>query len=133
MNVVFAFDDFRLIPARQLLLAGERPVRIGGRAFEILRILIEHSGEIVSTRELIDHVWPNTVVEESNLKVHIASLRRALGDTGTRQRYIATTVGRGYRFVGSVKRLDKNPPSHSPLHSAFPREHEPITFIELIL
>jgi len=84
----------RLIPERQLLLCGEVQVRIGGRALDILTALVERPGEIVSKRELLSRVWPNTFVEEGNLKVNMAALRRALREGPATAQYIATVVGR---------------------------------------
>jgi DNA-binding winged helix-turn-helix (wHTH) protein len=98
-----AFGPFRLLPAQQLLLEGDTPVRLGSRALEILIALVEHAGELVSKSELIARVWPSTVVEENNLKVHIAALRRTLGDGQPGRRYLATVPGRGYRFVAPVE------------------------------
>jgi predicted ATPase/DNA-binding winged helix-turn-helix (wHTH) protein len=97
-----SFGPFRLLPAQQLLLEGENPVRLGSRAMEILIALVERAGELVSKNELMARVWPNTVVEENNLKVHIAALRRTLGDGQPGRRYVATVPGRGYRFVAQV-------------------------------
>src|SRR6266446_7114978 len=94
----FSFGPFRLLPAQQRLLEGETPVRLGSRALEILTAPVERPGELVSKDELIARVWPNTVVEESNLKVNVAALRRALGDGAPGRRYIVTVSGRGYRF-----------------------------------
>ena len=99
----FAFGPFVLVPERQLLLHGDAPVRIGGRALDILTALVEHAGEIVSKRELIARAWPNRLVDEGNLKVNMAALRRLLGEGPGAPRYIATIVGRGYRFVASVQ------------------------------
>jgi DNA-binding winged helix-turn-helix (wHTH) protein len=92
-----AFGPFRLLPTRRLLLEGEKPVRLGSRAFDILVALVERAGELVSKDELMARVWPNTFVEESNLKVQVAGLRRVLGDRRGSNRYVATTSGRGYR------------------------------------
>src|SRR5919198_618315 len=64
----FAFGPFTLVPARQLLLRGDSPVRIGGRALDLLTALVERPGELVSKRELMARAWPNIVVDESNLK-----------------------------------------------------------------
>ena len=97
------FGPFRLLPAQQLLLEGERPVRLGSRALEILIVLVERAGELVSKSELMARVWPNTVVEENNLKVHVSALRRSLGDGQPGRRYLATIPGRGYRFVAPVE------------------------------
>jgi predicted ATPase/DNA-binding winged helix-turn-helix (wHTH) protein len=99
----FSFGPFRLLPAQQLLLEGEIPVRLGSRAFEILTALVECPGELVSKGALMARVWPRTIVEESNLKVHVAALRRALGDGRPGHRYVATVPGRGYRFVARVE------------------------------
>ena len=98
----FSFGSFRFFPARQLLLEGETPVRLGSRALEILAGLVERPGELVSRDELVARVWPNTVVEESNLKVNVCALRRASGEGQPGRRYIATVSGRGYRFVAPI-------------------------------
>src|SRR5262249_37458890 len=71
---VASFGPFRLFPAQQLLLEGETPVRVGARALEILNVLVERAGELVSKKELMTRVWANIVVEESNLKVQVAAL-----------------------------------------------------------
>ena len=96
------FGSFRLLPTRRVLLEGEKPVRLGSRAFDILLALVERGGELVSKDELMARVWPNTFVEEGNLKVQVAGLRRALGDSRGSDRYLVTIPGRGYRFVAPV-------------------------------
>jgi predicted ATPase len=98
------FGPFRLLPARRLLLKADQPVRLGSRALEILIALVERAGELVSKDELMARVWPNLFVEENNLKVQVAGLRRALGDRRGSNRYLATISGRGYRFVAPVTR-----------------------------
>lgn len=99
----YSFGPFTLVPERQLLLRNDAPIRIGGRALDILTALVERPGEIFSKRELMSRVWPNTVVDEGNLKVNVAALRRTLGDGGPDDaRYIATITGRGYRFIAPV-------------------------------
>src|SRR5271155_1479534 len=97
-----AFGPFHLFPAQQILLEADKPVRLGSRALEILGALVERPGEMVSKRELVARVWPNTVVEEANLKVHIAALRKALGDGRNGNRYLVNVPGRGYKFVAPV-------------------------------
>ncbi|MCP3709280.1 helix-turn-helix transcriptional regulator [Paraburkholderia sp. CNPSo 3274] len=101
----FLFGSFELIPAQRMLFNGGCAVRVGNRALEILVALVERCGELVTKQELIARAWPNTVVEESNLKVQIAALRKALGEGPHDQHYLATVVGRGYRFVAPVKRV----------------------------
>jgi DNA-binding winged helix-turn-helix (wHTH) protein len=84
-------------------MEGKAQVRIGSRALEILAALIERPGELVSKGELLSRAWPSTFVEESNLKVNVAALRRTLGERPGGARYIATVSGRGYRFVSPVE------------------------------
>ena len=103
VDSVFEFGRFTLMPARRLLLAGESRVRIGSRALELLAALVERAGEVVTRQELISRAWPKSVVDESNLKVQIAALRKALGETNHSQRYLATVKGQGYRFVAPVE------------------------------
>ncbi|WP_342241131.1 ATP-binding protein [Inquilinus sp. OTU3971] len=99
----FTFGPFVLIPERQLLLQGEAPVRVGGRALDILTALVERPGELVGKRELMARAWPNIIVDEGNLKANMAALRRALGDGVGAAHYIATVTGRGYRFIAPVR------------------------------
>lgn len=101
----FAFGPFVLVPERQLLLRDDKPVRIGGRALDLLCALVERPGELVSKSELLALVWPDSKVDESNLKVNMAALRRALDEGPTAPQFIATVVGRGYRFVAPVRIL----------------------------
>ena len=98
-----SFGPFRLLPAQFLLLEGNRPVRLGSRALEILIMLIERRGELVSKQELTARVWPKLFVDASNLTVHMSALRRALRDGQDGNRFIINIVGRGYRFVASVE------------------------------
>ena len=96
------FGSFQLLPRQRLLFNAGKRVPIGSRAFDILMLLIERAGEVVTKEEIMIHAWPRTIVEETNLRVHIAGLRRALGDDQTTSRYLSNVIGRGYSFVGSV-------------------------------
>ena len=107
----YAFGPFRLMPERQLLVRGEMPIRIGSRALDILGVLVDRAGEVVSKRELLSRVWPDMVVEEGNLKANIAVLRRALGDESGKAKFIATATGRGYRFIAPVQTSDAARPA----------------------
>ena len=89
-------------PNQRLLTKAGREVRVGSRALDILISLLEHPGRLVTRRELMERVWPDTVVVEANLNVNIAALRRALGDGQDGNRYLVTIPGRGYGFVASV-------------------------------
>jgi predicted ATPase/DNA-binding winged helix-turn-helix (wHTH) protein len=104
-----AFGPFRILPAQLLLLEGEIPVRLGSRAFDILIALVERAGGIVEKNELIARIWPNTFVDENTLRVHVAGLRRALGDGQPGRRYVTAVPGRGYRFVAPVDITDAGP------------------------
>lgn len=113
-----SFGPFRLIAAQRLLLEGDKPVRLGSRAFDILTALVERAGEVVSKEELIARVWPATFVEEANLKIQVNALRRALGDGQGDNRYVATVIGRGYTFVAPIRKgkplLASLPPKTAP-------------------
>jgi DNA-binding winged helix-turn-helix (wHTH) protein len=97
------FGPYRLVEAQRLLLKGDKSVRLGGRAFDILTVLVECAGQVVDKEKLIARVWPSTFVDEANLKIQISALRRALGDGQGDHRYIVTVVGRGYNFVAPIR------------------------------
>src|SRR5580704_18316423 len=99
----YEFGQFRLDPARKILLRDGVPVTLTSKAFEMLQILIERSEKVVSKDELMQALWPDSFVEESNLTQHISVLRRALGETPQDRRYILTFPGRGYRFAENVR------------------------------
>jgi predicted ATPase/DNA-binding winged helix-turn-helix (wHTH) protein len=103
-NPAIFFGPFRLLTEQRLLLEGDLPVRLGSRAFDILVVLVEHAGEVVDKEQLIARAWPQTFVEEANLKIQMSALRRALGDGQGGKRYVATVPGCGYKFVASVRR-----------------------------
>ncbi len=100
------------------------PIAVGRRALDLLGILVERPGDLVSRNEIIDAVWPETTVEDSNLNVQIAALRRILDDGRAESSCIQTVSGRGYRFVGPVTRVEP-----APSHSGTGRPHGPSTVI----
>ena len=100
----FAFGAFRLIPAQRLLLDDDKPLRLGSRALDVLITLVEGAGETIHKDRLIAGAWPDTIVDDGALRVHIAALRKALGDGRAGRRYIANNPGRGYTFVAPVTR-----------------------------
>jgi predicted ATPase/DNA-binding winged helix-turn-helix (wHTH) protein len=101
-GLAISFGPYRLLAAQRLLLEGDKPVRLGSRAFDILTALVERAGEVVGKEELIARAWPQTFVEDSNLKIQVSALRRALGDGQGGHRYVVTVPGRGYNFVSPV-------------------------------
>jgi len=100
---VLRFGPYTFHVRQRLVLEGEQPLRMGGRAMDILQVLLKHAGRVVSKEQLIAQVWPTSIVEEINLRVHIAALRRALGDGTKGQRYIVHVAQCGYRFVAPVE------------------------------
>jgi len=101
MDTCYRFHHYRLLPQRRALLAGEgedQPVKLGGRAFDMLLALVERRDRVVGKHELLDLVWPGLVVEENNLQVQVLALRKLLGHGA-----IATIPGRGYRFTLPVQ------------------------------
>src|SRR6516225_1166378 len=98
-----SFGPFRLLRTQFLLLEGDKPAPVGSRALEILIVLLERPGELVSKQELMARVWPNVFVEPANLTVHISKLRRTLRDGREGNRFIINIPGRGYSFVAPVE------------------------------
>src|ERR1700730_11623776 len=96
----FRFGRYHLIPDRRALLVDGNDIPVRSRAFDILVTLVEWRDRGVSKDELLDRVWGGRIVEEGNLSVHIASLRKLLGAG-----FIATLPGRGYRFVAPVEEV----------------------------
>ena len=102
---IYSFNNFRLdVPNRQLLRDG-RPVPLPAKAFDML-VLLENGGRLVGKDELFSRVWPDQIVEESNLTVQVSAIRRALGDNKDNPHYIVTVPGHGYRFRSDVLRVD---------------------------
>lgn len=125
-ELTFSFGPFRLVPGRQLLLLDERPVKLGGRAFELLRQLVHRRGELVSKNELMAAAWPGMFVHDSNLKVNMWSLRRSLGDTQIEPLYIVTVARRGYKFIADVRvGIGEIDEEHTPA-DPLPLSHPPL-------
>lgn len=101
-----SFGPFRLVPAERRLEKAGAPVPLGGRALDLLIILVERAGEVVSKQELFARVWGNVTVEEVSLRFQITALRKALGEGETGSQYVANVAGRGYCFAHSVSRSD---------------------------
>jgi class 3 adenylate cyclase len=109
------FEGFRLdrrggVLYRRVERGVFAPMAIGSRALDILGVLVGRPGDLVSRDEIIEAVWPGTVVEDSNLNVQIAALRRILDDGRAEGSCIQTVAGRGYRFVAPVTRGEPAPP-----------------------
>lgn len=96
------FGPFELSSKERVLRRGGVELPLGSRALDILIYLAGRPGEVIAKQELIDHVWPDVTVEEGSIRVHVAAIRKALGDGQFGNRYIANIKGRGYSFVGNV-------------------------------
>src|SRR6266481_1175337 len=118
MTEALAFGPFRLLVARRELLAHGVPVTLGQRAFEILLMLVNRHGELVTKDELMAEVWPGIVVEENNIQVHVSALRKVLATAGDGERYLLTVAGRGYRFVAPVESELESPTVAAVLDAA---------------
>src|SRR5712672_1853427 len=110
------FGPFELSSRERELRREGEVLPLGSRALDILIYLAGRPGEVIAKRELIDHVWPDVTVEEGSIRVHVAAIRKALGDGQFGNRYIANIKGRGYSFVSTVVRLEdgKGGGSNSP-------------------
>src|SRR5437868_15499378 len=107
----FAFGHFGVLPHRRELFANGEPIKLGGRAFDVLMALIEARGAVISKDALMARVWPGRIVDENNLQSQIVGLRKAFGAD---RDLIRTVSGRGYQFTGQLRTL----PSHAGSHAA---------------
>jgi DNA-binding winged helix-turn-helix (wHTH) protein/TolB-like protein/tetratricopeptide (TPR) repeat protein len=114
---VFEFGEFRLDVVRRLLSRAGAPVPLTTKAFDVLAVLVQNAGAIVTKDQLLDAVWPDCSVEESNLTVAVSILRKTLGEHPQEHRYIVTVPGRGYRFVAPVRAVE---PEDTPALIAVP-------------
>jgi DNA-binding winged helix-turn-helix (wHTH) protein len=105
---VYYFGSFFVYDAEQQLLHDGVSVHLAPKAFDVLLLLIQHKGRLVTKEKLLKEVWPNVYVEEANLSVNIASLRKALEERDSEQQYIQTVPKRGYRFAARVSEHTSN-------------------------
>jgi DNA-binding winged helix-turn-helix (wHTH) protein/pimeloyl-ACP methyl ester carboxylesterase len=101
-NSVYEFGPFRLEPREHRLMRNGQRVPLTGKAFNTLRVLVEHHGELISKQDLMGMVWPETIVEENNLDRNISAVRKVLGDQASGQPFIETVPRVGYRFIAPV-------------------------------
>jgi len=101
---VFHFDEFALDVGERRLLRGTETVRLSPKSYDVLVVLVRQSGRLVTKDELLAQVWPESFVEEGILNVHVAALRKALGDDTRPPAYIETVVRSGVSFRRSLRR-----------------------------
>src|SRR5688572_1080307 len=104
----YEFGPFRLDPMRHRLTRDGELIPLTPKALELLLALIQHGGKVVEKDELMQRVWPDTFVEESNLSVHVFALRKALGETIEGQSFIETVPRQGYRFTAKVRDVGRS-------------------------
>jgi len=103
------FGSYRVDSEHRVLLRGQNPVPVSPKAFDLLLVLLDRHGEVVSKDELMNLLWPDTFVEESNLGQHVFQLRKALGERPQDHTFIITVPGRGYRFAETVRAVAPEP------------------------
>jgi len=123
---IYCFGHFRLIVRERLLMKDDVQTALGSRAFDLLVALVERAGETLNRQDLFRLVWPDVVVTKVNLRVHVAMLRKVLGDGRDGNRFIVSVAGRGYRFVATVDRVHPaNPTTSLTRASLVPRLPRP--------
>ena len=110
---LYEFERFRCDPGEHLLFRDGKPISLAPKAFEILLVLIESNGRLLTKEELMQKMWPDTYVEEANLTINISAVRKALGDTSGEQQLIETVPKRGYRFLAKVTEVRHDTESQS--------------------
>jgi len=114
MPTTYMLGPFHLDAETKMLFRGAEPVALGQRAAAVLRVLVEKPGILISKDALIEAAWPGLIVEEGNLAVQIAALRRVLGQEPGADRWIETLARRGYRFIGPVSGSDREAMAAAP-------------------
>ena len=99
---IYLFDTFRVDAAERILFKENREVQLTPKVFDTLLVLLENANHVLTKKELMRQVWPDSFVEENNLAQNISILRKALGEVQEGEPYIQTVPKRGYRFVGNV-------------------------------
>ncbi|HEY1252935.1 MAG TPA: tetratricopeptide repeat protein [Thermoanaerobaculia bacterium] len=107
---IYEFGPFRLDVAEHSLHDGRRPIALKPKVFETLVLLVRNAGHLLSKQELMSRLWPDAVVDETNLNKNIWLIRRALGETADSSEYVETVPRVGYRFIGAVRRVEPEPP-----------------------
>ncbi|WP_122316445.1 winged helix-turn-helix domain-containing protein [Pseudomonas cichorii] len=127
---ILRFGPYVFHVAQRLVMQDDVALRVGGRALDILQVLVEQAGSVVGKDALIARVWHNSVVEDINLRVQVAALRRALGDGRNGQRYIETVPQRGYCFVARVEHVEAD--NQMSIEPPAPRHNLPVRLTPVI-
>ena len=106
---LYEFDAFCLDAEKRTLLWQGEVVPLAPKAFDMLLVLIRHQGQVLDKEQLMEMLWPDSIVEEANVPQNISMLRKALGESPNRRKYITTISGRGYKFAADVKEVNAEP------------------------
>ena len=119
--MVKTFGNFEFDDCRRSLRAEGRPVRLSGQAVDLLCLLIERPGELITREEIARRLWPDTSVDfDHSLDVVVSRLRTVLGDKGSSARYVETVPRKGYRFIEAVTAKPEARPANEPRHWSRP-------------
>src|SRR5215813_9955022 len=121
-STLYEFGEFRLDLMEHRLLRGGKPVVLTPKALQLLAVLVQNSGRLLTKEELMKRIWPDSYVEEANLKVMIATIRRVFGEASNGRRYIETVPRGGYRFYADVLCIDPAPPEKIETPNLDPRQ-----------
>lgn len=99
----YEFGDYRLDPLSRVVSLRDRPLPLAPKSFDLLRLMVERRGRLLERNELIRELWPDTIVEEANLTFQVSTLRKALGEDGSK--WIETVPKHGYRFTAPVREV----------------------------
>src|SRR5262245_23071958 len=117
----YRFGPFQLDVRERRLSRQETAIPLRAKVFDTLCVLVEHAGTLVTKQELLDAVWPETVVEENNITHTMSVVRKGLGENATGQQYIETVPRVGYRFAAPIERADE-PATHLAAQPMRPRQ-----------
>lgn len=129
----YVFDGFHVDAQHRVLSRADgEAIPLAPKVFDTLLYFVEHPGELLDKRTLLDAIWPSVVVEENNLNQAVSTLRRVLGEHPGEHRFIVTEPGRGYRFVANVTRLDADPAlaeREAPMQSSPPSRRRKLNYV----
>ncbi|MGH9936304.1 MAG: winged helix-turn-helix domain-containing protein, partial [Blastocatellia bacterium] len=121
---LYKFGPFHLDTGESLLLRDGKPVPLTLKAYDLLVVLVQHPGHLLGRDELTQSLWPDRFVEDANLTVNVAALRKALGEATAGQQYIETVPKRGYRFLACVEEVTQPVPASAGAASGAPTQEQ---------
>ena len=102
-SVAYEFGEFRLVPLARVFTRQDQPIALAPKSFDLLMLLVERRGRVLTRGELIRELWPDTIVEEANLTFQVSTVRKALGEDGSK--WIETVPKHGYRFTAPIREI----------------------------